>query len=59
MAQQRSKVPPATAQDKALSQRHLKQSIRYNESHAREHTSLAKADRKKLAATRRKRLPKV
>jgi hypothetical protein len=44
----RSPKKPVTAKDKALSKKHLRESIAFNEAHAREHLAAAKTDRAQL-----------
>ena len=44
----RNPAKPVTARDKAMSKRHLRESIRYNEAHARDHMKAAQADKKLL-----------
>jgi hypothetical protein len=55
----RSPAKPATAKDKALGIKHLKDSVRYNKSHASDHLKAAKEDQAKLATYRKKKLPRV
>jgi hypothetical protein len=58
-SQRRSNVKPATAKDKALAMKHLKESIRYNKSHAADHMKAAKQDQAKVSAYKKKKLPRV
>lgn len=44
----RSKTPPVTARNKRLSEKHLKDSIKFNKDHAKEHLKQMKEDRKQL-----------
>lgn len=49
----RSEAKPVTPANKAMSKRHLQDSIRFNESHAADHKKAAAQDRKKLAQVRK------
>lgn len=44
----RSSAKPVTAKDKAMTKRHLRESIAFNEKHAAEHKKAASEDRKLL-----------
>lgn len=44
----RSETKPVTSEDKKLSKKHLKDSIRFNKDHAQEHLKLMKKDEKLL-----------
>jgi hypothetical protein len=46
--QRRSSKKPVSARDKAMSKKHLRESIKFNESHAKEHMTAARQDRAKL-----------
>ena len=45
----RKEVPPVTAANKAISARHLRESVKFDEAHAREHQKAAAQAKKKLA----------
>lgn len=49
---------PRTRADHRLAERHLAESIAYNESHMREHQAAARQARKRLAAVKKSK-PKV
>jgi len=53
MANRRSPVKPVTPANKAMSRKHLRESVAFNESHAAEHKKAAAQDRKKLAQLRK------
>lgn len=50
----RNKAKPATPAGKALSARHLKENVAYNQRHAADHLKQAAADKKALAKVSKK-----
>ena len=54
----RSSKEPATSMDKKLSQKHLEDSVEFNERHARDHAKLLKEDEHKMKDVKSKALKK-